>query len=422
MQKKFSRGEYLMQLLNDNQNYKLVMLFPLVFLLMPRFDGSHYITFPLLAILLIVMGYMFLKPEGFSKDLLDRNILIIGAIISIYVFFMGISILYNFKQLSFNAIPHLFKPILFLIVLGFGYVIALKIDYSNIIKGLLKGAYIILFAQIIVGLTQLLDLPIFSFLYDDSKSYPIWKLVRTTGTLTNPNVFGWFITQMIVIIYLFENNKRKKWAWVFIGLILMVLSGSRSVLLVFPLVFVLIELFRTKIDKRFFTFKLPIFITGLIISLFLAYQAILKFGHFFPYLRQLLLIIRSGSLSSVSSFSLRTEMWENALTKISEKDSLWTWIFGLGPGSISILDKDLLYSLVNYGLIGTILMIVLYGTIAFCFIRLKDKTFSILGIQYIIFSFIIGYQVETLSGWNYPMLIMFYTGIALVLLKKQKEV
>ncbi|MDR7073193.1 hypothetical protein [Fictibacillus barbaricus] len=407
-----------MRLISHNKSLKLAMLFPIIFILMPKFEGSQFITYPILGLILLGAGYTLLKDEKLTLGITDRNFTIVASLLLIYVFCMGISYFVNINDLSLKAIPHFFKPILFLMVLSYGYLVALRINSDTIKKALLKSAYIIVIAQIIVGITQLLDLPIFRFIYDDSKSYPIWKLVRTTGTLANPNIFGWVITQMTVIIYLFEMNKRKKWAWLFIGLILMVLSGSRSVLVMFPLVFIFIELVRSKKDKKFFIIKVPLFISGLGLAMVTAYWLILKFGHVFPYLRQLVLIVRSGSLSSVSSFSFRTKMWDNALILLNEKNA---WLFGLGPGSLRVLDKDLLYSLTNYGIIGTLVMIIMYLVIAYYFLRLKDKRFSLLGLQYIAFSFIIGYQVETLSGWNYPMLIMFYTGIALVLYKKQRE-
>lgn len=190
----------------ENKNLiRYIMLLPLIFILMPRFEGSQFITFPILGLVLIGAGYLLIKEGKFERNLFDKNFRIVATLLLIYIGLMAISYISNIHQLSFNAIPHFFKPILFIMVLSYGYLVALKTDSETLKKGLLKSAYIIIIVQIIVGITQLLDISIFKYIYDDSKSYPIWKLVRTTGTMANPNMFGWIITQMTVIIYLLKR-------------------------------------------------------------------------------------------------------------------------------------------------------------------------------------------------------------------------
>jgi hypothetical protein len=73
----------------------------------------------------------------------------------------------------------------------------------------------------------------------------------------------------------------------------------------------------------------------------------------------------------------------------------------------------------NYGLIATVINIMMYAVFFFYFIKLKDKPFGVLGIQYILFSLIIGFQADALAGWDYPILIIFYAGITLALTRKQ---
>lgn len=144
---------------------------------------------------------------------------------------------------------------------------------------------------------------------------------------------------------------------------------------------------------------------------------LLRYGEHLPYLNELTRIFRNeDSLLSINSFEYRVFMWENALQRL---DGL-SWIFGFGAGSMTVLDNDYLYAVFNYGLFGTAINVLMYGFIYYCFSKLEDRRFSVLGRQYIIFSFIIGLQVETLNGWNYPILIMFLAGIAFALHKKNR--
>lgn len=54
------------------------------------------------------------------------------------------------------------------------------------------------------------------------------------------------------------------------------------------------------------------------------------------------------------------------------------------------------------------------------FSKTKDRKFAVLGIQYILFSFIVGIQADTLVGWTYPVLILFLAGIAIALIRQNK--
>ena len=91
-------------------------------------------------------------------------------------------------------------------------------------------------------------------------------------------------------------------------------------------------------------------------------------------------------------------------------------------GSATVLDNEYLYILINYGIIYLILHLLMYLAIMFLFLRTGDRKIAILGIQYIIFSFLVGFQADTLVGWNYPVFIIFLTGVAISLVRRNKGI
>lgn len=110
-------------------------------------------------------------------------------------------------------------------------------------------------------------------------------------------------------------------------------------------------------------------------------------------------------------------MWDDAIAQINNQSGFTTLLFGLGPGAIKVLDNDYLYSVANYGFLGLVTNIIIYIVLFYQFKKESSLNFSLLGKLYIVFSFILGLQFETLNGWNFPILIMFYAGIAIALRK-----
>ena len=183
-----------------------------------------------------------------------------------------------------------------------------------------------------------------------------------------------------------------------------------------------IKLIYSRKNAVFYFVKMPIYGLLLGFGFYLLYMFILKFGHNFPYLYQLLNIIETRSLDSIGSFDARLRMWEGALIDFNNSTGLLTWMFGMGPGTDSVVDNDYFYSMINYGVLGLFLNLLIYTVIYFQFKKLKIKEFSVLGRQYIVFSLIVGFQAESLGGWNYPIFILFYAGLAFALFKNQDEI
>lgn len=395
---------------------KSMLLVPLMFFLMPSLPipGSQYITYPLIFAVIILC---FLISKNLNRLEFDSNLLIIFGFLLSFSIIMAVSSLLNYENVTVDSLPQIFKPVFFGAILLFGYFVSLPKTRETVVKTLLRLSYILLTAQIIVGASQLFGMDTFSFLYDDEKTRPLGSAVRIVGTTINPNIFAWLVIQMSVIIVLFEDKTLKKTFFLFAAAALVVFSGSRTFLILYPIILVFAQMTAYKRGAVFYLFKLPLY--GLFI--YAIYEFIMwgiyQMRFSLPYLYQLTSVLETGDLSSVSSFYARTVMWENGINQMGDR-----WLFGIGPGSLTVLDNEYLYILINYGIIYLILHLLMYLAIMFLFLRTGDRKIAVLGIQYIIFSFVVGFQADTLVGWNYPVFIMFLTGVAISLVRRNKYI
>jgi len=381
---------------------KLLVALPLFFIIMPRpnVSGIQFLTYPAIAFLAIVIIL------AVSNDInINRN----GFYVFLFLYLTSIVMLLSMFFNSNFSIDSLSRPVLFSVVLYYGFFITKNQNMESIKSSLLKLAYIVIIIQLIVGLTQLIGSELFAPLYSMEKTRSWGSIVRITGTLTNPNFFSWILIQMFVLIWLFEKRKTKKSLFFVIVASLVFLSGSRSMLLIFPFILLFIEVIVTKKSASFFFIKVPLYGALLFTSYKFVIWFLNVFGSNFRYMRQLLLIFESGDLNRLNSFDHRQFMWERELSKMN---SWIDWILGLG-GQVQKADNDYIFAVTNFGIIYMILYFFMYLLILFLFSKLKNKKFKVLGYQYIVFSLVLGYQVETLNGWNYPVLIMLYTGIAI---------
>lgn len=396
----------------------LIMFFPLILALIPRpeIEGAQFLTYPAIGAVLFAVSLFHLRNLQ-----LNTRLTYFVSLIFCYTFSIALSVMFA-NQISANSFFHIIKPLLFIIILVFGFIVGKRVSYESIVKGLLISVKIILLAQIVVGVPQLLSITTFDVFYSSEMSRPLGQLTRMVGTLSNPNIFAWIVIQSSVIIFLFEKRKFRRLFWLSIGLGLILLSGSRTSFVLFPAIIFSCSLLLAKKNVKFFFVKIPFYIIFLVLSFYAMIWFLEEYQYTFPYLHQLLQIVDTGQLTSVSSFNTRTYIWSNAWNEFLMHESLKTWLFGLGPGFITWVDSDYLYSLFTYGIVGFGLNMMIYLSMFIMFTKMKQQEFKVLGQQYIIFSFAIGYQAETLVGWNYPLLIMFYAGLAIAILKNNKNI
>lgn len=395
----------------------LIMIFPLVFVLMPSPSNStlQSLVFPAIAAILLFVGL-----KWYLNAKLTVSTLQVLIVLFLYAVAISLSITFSINK-SLSDLFQIAKPFYFAVIFLFGIFAARLNDEKGIIKGLLTASYIILLVQLITGIAQLMDLSIFDIIYSGEKSRPFGRLMRLVGTTGNPNTFGWIVIQSAVIIALFEVKKFRKWLWLGIAIVLLVFSGSRSMLLMFPVILIGTVLLETRKNLKFYFMKFPVLIAILLFCFYVLVQFLEKYQDVFPYLGQLLSILNSGSLESVNSFSMRTTAWEGTMQDFTNQESLFTYLFGLGAGTYGDIDNAYLYALTNTGLFGLIITLGIFVYLLFIFKKVKNIKIKVLGYQYIIFSLILGLQADTISGWTYPTFALFYTGIAIVIIEKQRK-
>ncbi|MED4407076.1 hypothetical protein P9214_14860, partial [Heyndrickxia coagulans] len=235
----------------------VIMLFPILFIIMPRppLNSTDFLVYPIIGLFCLYFTIVISKNYRFNM-----RVLFISFVIMLYSISISISAFFSNITLGFGALIHIFKPLLFILCLIFGYFIGVSCKSDKIFRYLLKAAYIIILVQIVIGLAQLFGLHLFDIIYSPSKARSLGQIVRITGTLDNPNLFAWFVIQMTLIIYLFENNKIKKILFIIIGVLLVFLSGSRTLFCLFPVILLMTQILLSNKNAKYYFTKIPKYI------------------------------------------------------------------------------------------------------------------------------------------------------------------
>lgn len=388
----------------------LIMLFPILYTLLPRpgvGDHQYYVYITILFTLSFILLLQIIKFGIYKKALWYVSNLILLLILLI------ISSLLSDNNNIYTIFISVTKYLLFVSIFLYGYYLSVRYDLNVIKKYILKAAYIILFFQIIFSIIQLYDIRFFNLVYSMEKTQPLGGLIRVAGTMANPNIFAWLILQISIIILLFEKKKFKKIIYLVICAFLILIAGSRTILVLFPLAITIVIVMTAKKSIKFYFVKLPLTLISFVVIVYLGIAFLEAYASKFPYLSQLLSVIDSKSLNSVNSFNARTLMWMDAENLYLNSNNYFKDIFGIGPGTIPILDNDFLISYYNNGILFSVLNILFFVSLIIPVSLIKDKTFKVLCIQYLLFTLIISFQADTLNGWNYPQLYLFYCGIAI---------
>ncbi|MEC3884058.1 hypothetical protein VKA52_10015 [Halobacillus sp. HZG1] len=396
--------------LSDIKKYLLVAVIPLTFILMikPNISNFHYLSYLMIGIISLFIIFLIHRKYKITKRVLILKVMFLTSSLLI-----GLSALFNSADINIIAPIDILKPVFFSIILLTSYLIGVHLKVETVIKGLLATAYIVILVQLIVGVDQLFNTQLFNSLYYSEKTRSLGSIVRITGTMTNPNTFAWIVTQMTIIIFILDQKKAVRFLFIIIGATLVALSGSRSLFILFPFLLFFCKVLFDEHNIKFFLWKLPIYFIGLVVILVMAYSFLVEYGSNLRYLYQITNILESGSLTSVNSFEARTSIWNMYWQVFKENSNFLTWGFGLGPGTFSSIDNDYLFSLFNYGVVFFILNILISIYAFYVLSKSTNKKLRVLGQQYIVYSLVVGLQAETLSGWNYPVLLVIFLGLSL---------
>ncbi|WP_254565186.1 hypothetical protein [Oscillatoria sp. HE19RPO] len=404
---------------NTNKLYVvLTSLVPLLLVYLPKtpISGSQFIIYPLLALLFSsIIFWISIKKKLF----IVFKVKFLIVLFLLYDLILVISFLINTNELRSTAPLELFRPLLLVIFLLYGYSIARLGNKNSLEEGLLIAAYTIILGQFILGVFQALGLNYFSVLYSAEKSREFGLIFRVTGSLGNPNNMAWVVSNSAMIVsFLGHKNKKLYWLFLMIAFIVVVMSSSRTIILLFPLMIISSIFLASKSNYKNLR---ALIIIGLFISISIFLIFVLG-SQYFPYLSQLKLVVKSGNLMSINSFSLRVIHWENVYQEFSSAGLLREF-FGLGSRQIvRTVDNDFLYILYRVGWVGLSihLFISLYSFIIFQ--KSKVKNIAAIGRHYLFFALVFGLVAETLASWYQPLLLFFILGLNIGCSEKSKKI
>lgn len=392
----------------SNKYVALTSLVPLLLVYIPKppIAGSQFIIYPALALLFSSIIFVISIQK---KLFIVYKVRLIAFLFLLYDLILIISFLINANELRSTAPLELFRPLLLVIFLLYGYYIGHLGNQSSLEKGLLRAAYIIILGQFILAIFQALGLNYFNILYSAEKSREFGLIFRVTGSLGNPNNMAWVVSNSAMIVsFLGYKNQKLYWLILMIASILVVMSSSRTMILLFPIM-IISSIFLSSSKTNYTNLRLLI-----IIGLFISTSIFLIFvlgSQYFPYLSQLKLVLESGNLMSINSFSLRVIHWENVYQEFSSSGLLREF-FGLGSREIvKAVDNDFLYVLYRVGWVGLFihLFISLYSFLIFQ--KSKFKNIAAIGRHYLLFALVFGLVAETLASWYQPLLLFFILGL-----------
>lgn len=378
----------------------------------PPIAGSHFLVYPVMGGVLL-LGLTALLRE---RPLVSSQIVGWVLLLVLYGVVTGASFLLNSAELRGSAPAELFKPLVYAIFLIYSYSVARTVSRQAVVRGLLWAALIILAGQAFLGLTQAMGASVFHPVYDSSKSHPFGRLMRVTGSLANPNSFAWMVAHAAVIISL-VHPRRTRMLWLALATLLVLLSGSRTLLLLFPFMIVTAQILRNPTNLRVYAR----YLTFVVVVLAFFAGVIFYLRTYFPYLAQLASIASSGSLTSVNSFALRLDIWARAYEEFSD-GGIMALVFGLGARqSMAIMDNDFLYVLFRLGIVGAVVHFAMILTVLGAFLRERSEPVGVLGAVYVLFALAFGMLVETTASWHVP-LIMFALLGTLIGMKEHRNV
>lgn len=392
----------------------LAATMPLLYVYMPRppVPGAHLLVYPALAGILFVLCFVII---GRSRQV-DSRIALLSVLLIATAGASGASAIMNAPALRATAPLETLRPAIFAVFLIYGYYVAALAGERTVSRGLLWAAYLILGGQLLIAITQLFGMSVFDVMYTEDKSRPFGRLVRVTGSLGNPNIFGWIVAQMAVVIVMLSTSW-SRFLWVSLGALLVVASGSRTILVLFPFMVALASLL-ARGGSQMKSWKTLAFSVGIGAAFLFV---VMSLGAYFPYLAQLQSVITSGSLTSVNAFAARLSIWERGYVEFSGGDGL-TWLFGLGSRETTrVLDNDILYVLFRIGFLGLLGHVALILCSAAIFMRSRRSIVSMVGLQYLCFAVALGFVADTLGGWLTPLLLFYLLGLSVGLSRRTKH-
>ena len=210
-----------------------------------------------------------------------------------------------------------------------------------------------------------------------------------------------------VTIFLF-SKKTNRFFWLLMVLLMILLSGSKSILASFPLALLVVGWLKG--NRVIVSRKNISILLSVIIIVFATYQFLMACPDIFPRMKVLFQLL-SGEDKSGGG---RYDIWERAYAYfLLKEEGVMSWLFGMGPIQMfKTLDNGFLYTLFRNGVIGLILHLALLIYFLVTFYRFQDRELGALGFQYVFLGILSELVGESLAGWMVPIHLFLLAGIA----------
>lgn len=326
--------------INDDRNFSVLSsaLFFLILLPMPSFlSEAMQFRFIVIMCVAIALFYLIIKFPTFKKSSLVIFLLFFSTFMSIFFF----------NSLRFTHPDHLEEllriPITFLFYLyAVSLIYSLNFDESSLIR-VFQLLFVLLLIQIIfifLDLTALKE-PL-SYIYQKEKltlTEDISQKFRFVGSFENPNYLAYFASSIFPFAYFFRRKGQFSNV-IFISLtslVLVILSGSRTGLIVLMIQFIMLFPFYSLVIILFLGPSIVLFLSG-----------IKRFSGFFEFGSLQLVSL----LSNDASFNVRLDSFNQALPLINQE-----WLLGYGYVPFNVIDNFYIKFMLRYGLAGLSLVI-----------------------------------------------------------------
>ncbi|MCF8095789.1 MAG: hypothetical protein K9J79_10575 [Desulfobacteraceae bacterium] len=294
-----------------------------------------------------------------------------------------------------------------MLVAIFIYIISSKT--ANLESRLVKFAKLVTLIQLVIIIIQLFAPSAFDLLWPSIKTRGIEGILRVTGSMYNPNRFAFFMTFLSVLIFA-RTGPIANWFWVLLIYTMLILSGSRTIMLGFPLLLSVWFLFYS---SGHYLRKMVFWGISLLMLLPAMLFIIYLFKDNLRYAAHLFNIIESGSLLSVNSLAKRIEIWDAAL-HLWTPGSILNFLFGAGArGELGTVDNDFLFVLTRNGLAGFFLHIMMY--LSLLWIGLQKRNTYEGRVLFLIVLATMGWGItsETLATMTIGIYVAITVGLAL---------
>ena len=230
-----------------------------------------------------------------------------------------------------------------MIIFIFAANVNLKFSIPEIKNTLILAAKLIIFGELIVVIDQVLNIDFFSLFYDygkESSTDDAYTFLRSTGTLGNPNYFAWVILQCGVVIQAF-SRKGNRYLWLFLALFMILLSGSKSMVVAFPISMLVISWLKG--ERVLFNRQNLYWLLFAVSLAIIVYNFVNIYPHVFPRFKVLIALLTGEDTSGGGRF----EIWERAYAYFLMKEQgVLSW--GLGWGRLKCLRRWIMATFTRY--------------------------------------------------------------------------